>query len=158
MSWRGSQTSNRTFAIRISLLLIAYSSFLYCSLDFTTIAYVTPDLLVTVFTFLAAGALLRIAAGTATPVQYVALGAVLGLGYLAKTPFLFFGLLCLGMAAALARKRSTGKLARWCLAAATFAAIAVPYIWIAIERQEPIHVWRQWEMECDLDGEWRAVL
>jgi hypothetical protein len=119
-----------TFAITINLVLIAYSSFLYCSLDFTTIAYVTPDLLVAVFTFLAAGLLLRIAAGTATSVQYVALGAVLGLGYLAKTPFLFFGLLCLGMAAALARKRSTGNLARWCLAAATFAAIAVPYIWI----------------------------
>jgi hypothetical protein len=120
----------RTFAIRKSLLLIAYSSFLYCSLDFTTLAYVTPDLLVSVFTFLAAGLLLRIAAGIATRAQHFALGAVLGLGYLAKTPFLFFGLLCLGMTAALTRKQRAGNLARWFLAAATFAAIVVPYIWI----------------------------
>ena len=121
----------RTPAIRVSLILIACSSFLYCSLDFTNLAYVTPDLLVSVFAFLAAGLLLRIQANTASTSGYVAFGSILGLGYLAKTPFLVFGLLCLGIAAASGgnRKRA-GHLARCCLAAGTFAAIAVPYIWI----------------------------
>jgi hypothetical protein len=119
----------RTPAIGVSLALIAYPSFLYCSLDFTTLAYVTPDLLVSFFAFLAAGLLLRIAAGTASRSQYIALGVVLGLGYLSKTPFLLFGLLCLGMATALARKQPAGLLGLG-LSTATFAAIAVPYIWI----------------------------
>ncbi len=113
---------------RVGVVLIACSSFLYCTLDFTTLAYVTPDLLVSVFAFLAAGLLLRMAAGTAATSAYVALGAVLGIGYLAKTPFLFFGLLCSGMAVALDRKRPAA-LIRCSLTAAIFAAISVPYIW-----------------------------
>src|ERR1035441_2275966 len=120
----------RTPAIRVSVVLIACSSFLYCSLDFTNLAYVTPDLLVSLFAFLAAGLLLRIAAGTASASGYVALGAVLGLGYLAKTPFLVFGVLCLGIVAVLGSKRRAGHLAQWCLVVAAFAAIAVPYIWV----------------------------
>jgi 4-amino-4-deoxy-L-arabinose transferase-like glycosyltransferase len=119
----------RTPSIRIGLLLIAYSSFLYCSLDFTTLAYVTPDMLVSLFAYLAAGLLLGIAEGRATVSRYVALGAVLGMGYLAKTPFLIFGVLCLGMLVVLGRKRPAA-LVRWSLAVAIFAAIAVPYIWI----------------------------
>jgi hypothetical protein len=115
--------------VRVSLVLIAYSSFLYCSLDFTNLAYVTPDLLVSTFTFLAAGWLLRIGAGTASASGYVALGAVLGFGYLAKTPFLILGLLCVAAAAVLGRKRP-GAVGRLCLTAATFAVIAAPYIWI----------------------------
>ena len=120
----------RTPAIRVSVVLIACSSFLYCSLDFTNLAYVTPDLLVSLFAFLAAGLLLRIAAGTASASGYVALGAVLGLGYLAKTPFLVFGLLCLAIVAVLGSKRRAGHRARWCLVIAAFAAIAVPYVWV----------------------------
>jgi hypothetical protein len=115
--------------MRLGVVLIACSSFLYCTLDFTTLAYVTPDILVSVFAFLAAGLLLRMAAGTASTSAYVALGAVLGMGYLAKAPFLFFGLLCLGMAAALGRKQSDA-LIRCGLTAAMFAAICAPYIWV----------------------------
>jgi 4-amino-4-deoxy-L-arabinose transferase-like glycosyltransferase len=120
----------RTPAIRVSVVLIACPSFLYCSLDFTNLAYVTPDLLVSLFAFLAAGLLLRIAAGTASASGYVALGAVLGLGYLAKTPFLVFGVLCLAIVAVLGSKRRAGHRARWCLVIAAFAAIAVPYVWV----------------------------
>jgi hypothetical protein len=121
----------RAPANRVSLVLIACSSFLYCTLDFTNLAYVTPDLLVSLFAFLAGGLLLRIAAGTASASGYVALGGVLGLGYLAKTPFLVFGALCLGIVAGLgSKRRRAGHLARWCLAAATFAIIAAPYIGI----------------------------
>lgn len=118
-----------TPGVRVSLVLIACSSFLYCSLDFTNLAYVTPDLAVSMCAFLAAGWLLRIAAGTASAFGYIALGSVLGVGYLAKTPFLILGLLCVAIAAVLGRKQP-GAFGRLCLTAATFAVIAVPYIWI----------------------------
>jgi hypothetical protein len=114
---------------RVGVALIAFSSFIYCSLDFTSLAYVTPDVLVSVFAFLAAGLLLRMSAGTRSRSAYVALGAVLGIGYLAKAPFLFFGFLCVGMAFVLGRKQS----AAWIgcgLSVAMFAVIAVPYIWV----------------------------
>jgi len=113
---------------RACVVLIAFSSFLYCSLDFTTLAYVTPDVLVSFFAFLAAGILLRMSAGTAAISGYLALGVVLGLGYLAKAPFLFFGLLCLGMALILGGKQPAAWI-RCGVTAALFAAIAVPYIW-----------------------------
>lgn len=112
---------------RVGVMLIGCSAFLYCTLDFTTLAYVTPDVLVSAFAFLAAGLLLRMAAGGAGALVYVALGAVLGIGYLAKAPFLFFGLLCLGMAAVLGRKQS-GAWLRCGVAAMIFAAICVPYV------------------------------
>jgi hypothetical protein len=105
------------------LLAVSYSAFLYCSLDFTNLAYVTPDLLVSTFVFLAAGYLLRTAAGTATLRQYFALGLVLGVGYLAKAPFLLFGVLCLGILCVLVK--------RWIPVAVTalaFAMICLPYI------------------------------
>jgi hypothetical protein len=121
--------NRHTPAIRLSLVLISGSAFLYCSLDFTSLAYVTPDLLVNLFAYLAAGVLLRIAAGATSASQYVALGLILGLGYLAKTPLLLIGLLCLAIAAALVLKQRPAHLARLGLTAATFAAIAVPYIW-----------------------------
>ena len=93
-------------ARNFSLLLLCYSSFLYCSLDLTHLRYVAPDLLVNLFALLAAGLLLRMAAGTATTRHYAALGVTLGLGYLAKTPFLLYGLLCLAMAGVLARSQA----------------------------------------------------
>jgi hypothetical protein len=143
--------------VRVSLVLIAYSSFLYCSLDFTNLAFVTPDLLVSTFAFLAAGWLLRIAAGTASASGYVALGTVLGFGYLAKTPFLFLGLLCVGVAAVLGRKRP-GAAARLGLTITTFALIAVPYIWILSNAKHRFTARRQRNSKYHLEGEWRAVL
>jgi hypothetical protein len=113
----------------VSFLLIAYSSFLYCSLDLTNLAQVTPDLLVSVFAFLAAGLLIQMTQGIATMSRYTALGAALGLGYLAKTPFFLYALLCLGILFVLAGHRRPALL-RATLAAAVFVAISVPYIWI----------------------------
>ncbi len=113
----------------LSPLLLSYAAFLYCSLDLTNLRNVTPDLLVNSFIFLAAGLLVRMASGAAQARHFAALGVTLGVGYLAKTPFLLFGLLCLGMAAILARKRPLALL-RTALAAALFLAIVSPYVWM----------------------------
>ncbi len=106
---------------RVGLLLLSHSAFLYCSLDFTNLLYVAPDLLVSFFAFLAAGLLVRMAGGSARAIEYAALGATLGLGYLAKAPWLPIGLCCLAMAFILGRKR-----ALW--TCALLVAIAAPYI------------------------------
>ena len=109
-----------------SLLLLSYSAFLYCSLDFTSLGLVTPDLLVNFFAFVAAGLLLRIAAGDKRARQFSALGVALGLGYLAKAPFLPIGVLCLLTAGWLGRKRTL-------LACAAYAAVVAPYVWALSE-------------------------
>ena len=102
---------------KISFLLLAYSAFLYCSLDLTNLGLVTPDLLVSLFAFLAGGFLLRASSGW----QYAMLGAVVGLGYLAKAPFFIYALVCLALLC-ISRHRQT-----W-LTAIVFASIAMPYV------------------------------
>ena len=104
-----------------SFLLLSYSAFLYCSLEYTNLRYVTPDLLVNLFTFLTAALLMEIAGADASTKHFPALGAALGFGYLAKAPFLPIGLVCLVIAAKFGRKRVV-------LACVVFAAIAAPYI------------------------------
>ena len=113
----------------VSLFLVCCSAFLYCSLDLTSLTYVTPDLLVSSFVFLSAGLLIRIGSRNAAARHYAALGVTLGFGYLAKAPFLLFGLLCLAMTIVLAR-RQTSAMRHTGLAVALFAAIAAPYIWV----------------------------
>ena len=95
----------------ISLLLLAYSAFLGCSLDLTHLRSVTPDLLVSCFAFLTAGLLLRMANGRTGIGLHAALGVTLGLGYLAKAPFLPIGACCVFLALVLARKRALVALA-----------------------------------------------
>ena len=108
---------------RLSLLLLSYSAFLYCSLDFTNLSFVVPDLLVSFFAFVAGGLLARIAAGSARTTHFAALGVALGFGYLAKAPFLPIGLFCLAIAAVLGHKRAFTT-------AILFFAISAPYIWL----------------------------
>jgi len=107
------------------VLLFACSSFLYCSLDLATLSYVTPDALVSLFAFLTAGLLLRLTGDGAGWSHALALGIVLGLGYLAKSPFLIFALAALLIAGVLRRRR----LSRIVLTVLAFVAIAGPYVW-----------------------------
>jgi hypothetical protein len=105
----------------LGFLLLSYSAFLYCSLDFTSLRYVAPDLLVSFFAYVVAGLLMRMANGSARASEYAAMGAMLGLGYLAKAPWLPIGLCCLAMACVFGRKRSL-----W--ACVLFCAITTPYV------------------------------
>jgi hypothetical protein len=117
--------SMRTFVPASSLtafLLLSDSAFLYCSLDFTNLRLVAPDLAVSALAFVSAGLLVRIAANSARAWDFTALGVVLGLGYLAKAPFLPIGIFCLLMAAILAGKRAL-------ISCAVLAVIAAPYVW-----------------------------
>ena len=105
----------------VSFLLLSYATFLYCTLDFTHLRYVTPDLLVNCFAFAVAGVLVRIMNGDAAVILHAALGFVLALGFLAKAPFLPVAIVCLGLAMILGRKRAV-------VAAAVFLCTTAPYI------------------------------
>lgn len=70
------------------LMMIGYGLFLITSLNFITLASVSPDLLVSMFMFVVGGVLLSLHRGrngqNVSVGLYIALGVGLGLGYLAK--------------------------------------------------------------------------
>lgn len=70
-----------------------YSIFLWVSLAKITVQTVRPDLLMSGFVYLAAGLLVRMKNQAPKWQLYLSLGAVLGVGYLAKSPMLPLGLL-----------------------------------------------------------------
>jgi hypothetical protein len=104
-----------------ALLPLAYAAFLYCSLDLTNLRFVTPDVLVSGFAFISAGLLLRMANGRGSLRFQIALGAALGLGYLAKAPFLPLAVCALAAAFFFGRTRALTALLVFC-------GIAGPYV------------------------------
>jgi 4-amino-4-deoxy-L-arabinose transferase-like glycosyltransferase len=113
------------------LRALAYALVLWCCLILTSLGQSHPDLLVMAAVFFAAGITERLRAGGATLAWCVALGAVLGLGYLAKAamfPLAFVFLLV----AILAARRPISPRASALLAFAvlTFALIAGAYIYM----------------------------
>ena len=67
---------------------LGYTLFLWCTLGLITLASASPDLLLSVFVYLALALLLRIRRGVCSPQSFFILGLVLGMGYLAKAPML----------------------------------------------------------------------
>ena len=72
---------------RWAVFAVGYSVFLWAFLRSVTVQRVTPDILTAGFLFLAVGLLLQIWTRPQDYWRFVLLGAVLGLGYLAKSPF-----------------------------------------------------------------------
>lgn len=66
-------------------LALGYTLFLWSSLSLITVQEDSPDMLVAALVYLASGILLRIRMGFANWLTFALLGAVLGVGYLAKT-------------------------------------------------------------------------
>jgi len=71
---------------RWAVFAVGYSVFLWSSLSLITMQSPTPDMLMAGFLYLAVGLLLQLWARPQSFSLFVALGAVLGLGYLAKAP------------------------------------------------------------------------
>jgi len=67
---------------------LGYTLFMWCTLGLITLASASPDLLLSVFVYLALGILLRIRRGVNSSRSFFILGLVLGIGYLAKAPML----------------------------------------------------------------------
>ena len=118
------------------LRAFAYALVLWCSLILTSLGQSHPDLLVMAAVFFAAGITERLRARGVTLACCIALGAVLGLGYLAKAamfPLAFVFLLVAILAAR--RPVSSRAAALLAFAVLTFALIAGAYGY-ALSRSE----------------------
>lgn len=70
------------------LQALGYMLFTWSTLGLITLASVSPDLMLSVFVYLALALLLRIRRGVDSSRSFFILGLVLGIGYLAKSPLL----------------------------------------------------------------------
>jgi hypothetical protein len=108
-------------------LALGYTLFIYSTLNLIKIWSVTPDMIVAALVFLAAGLIVRIRAGAATWRTFGLLGAVLGLGYLAKTVMFPLAFIFLGLSMfAVGNLRRAVRLAP--VALGFFLLIAGPYL------------------------------
>lgn len=106
-----------------ALLVLGYAIFIWCSLGLITMATTAPDMLFSVFVYLAFAMLLRINRGLRSWQSFFVLGLILGFGYLAKAPMLPLSVLFIAAGLLLARD--------WRGAAVRFAAAALGLLLIA---------------------------
>jgi hypothetical protein len=115
-------------------LALGYAVFIWSSVVMLNTATLTPDMCVAAIAYAVFALLLRVGLGDDRRRTYAALGALLGLGYLAKAPMLPVGvavLIVLGFMRAGAR----GGLPRVLIAALCFAAVASPFVAALSARQ-----------------------
>lgn len=106
-------------------LTLAWSLFLWTSIEWTPPRRVVPDLLVSALVYAAAGLVLRIRNRGARHADAILLGLVLGAAYLTKAVMLEVSAVFI-ISAALASKGRALRTAALCLAA--FASVSVPWI------------------------------
>jgi hypothetical protein len=99
----------------------------WTSISWITLRLVTPDLAVSGLVYVTAGLSMRIVHDQSRPYRWIALGALLGLGYLAKTVMLPIGVAIL-TAIAMSVSRQLGKRRGLVAAAATFALVSLPQV------------------------------
>jgi hypothetical protein len=107
-------------------LSLGWATFLWCTLQYTPLGLVTPDLLVAALVFAVAAVILR-TRHTARRRDGVLIGLLLGLAYLAKTPMLPLAVAFL-FAAVLASGRQVPRTEYLLSAAGGFAVLAVPFV------------------------------
>jgi len=109
-------------------VIFGYTSFAWCSVQLIGVEHVNPDMLLSIFLYLAAAILLRIRMGSVRWQTYCLLGIVLGVGYLVKSP-----MFPLGIAFVVASVFAAGNLRRGLklglAAAALFLVISGPFIY-----------------------------
>lgn len=107
--------------------LLGYSLFVSSSLLLIGLSFVTPDMCVAAFVFLASALALRIRGGNSRARTFAVLGLVLGFGYLAKAVLLPIGLVFL-LTTLWVGRRSKDRFRKALLATLAFAVIAIPFI------------------------------
>ncbi len=106
---------------------LGYALFIWSTLSLIEIWAVTPDMLMGVFVFLAAGLLVRLRRGDWRWRTLLALGAALGIGTLAKSPMLPLSAVFLA-AALLAAPHPGRALPRVAAAGLVFLLFSAPYV------------------------------
>jgi len=115
---------------RVSLLALAYSLFLWTSLELITVWSASADLCVAGFVYLIAGLLLRVREKSSWSL-YVFLGAVLGLAYLTKAVMFPLGFAFMGIGFFCVPREK--RLAYTVVVTSTFLAVSAPWI-VALSR------------------------
>jgi len=117
-----------------TFLAIGYTLFLWYSLKLISIRESSPDMLMSIFVFLAAAMILHVKRTAGTWLQMCGLGVILGLGYFAKAPMFPLAFVFLAMAFwTIRRKRH--YILKCVLALAVFLAVCAPLI-IGLSRSE----------------------
>ena len=110
-----------------ALLSLGYSFFIWSSIDLVTMSRIMPDILATVFVYLAAGILLKIKSGATSWVTFIIFGIVLALGYLTKTAMFLIAFVFIGTAFFVINDKSKRSL-YVLIALITFLLASSPYI------------------------------
>jgi len=113
-------------------IVLGYTLFMWTSLELITLRYVTPDMCVAAVVYLAAGLLVRMRRGQTGWSNFVWLGVVLGVGYLAKAAmfplaFIFLGVSVLAVGDV---RRGVGRVV---VAVVMFMAVSSPFL-VALSR------------------------
>jgi 4-amino-4-deoxy-L-arabinose transferase-like glycosyltransferase len=117
-----------------TFVVIGYTLFLWYSLKLISIRESSPDMLMSVFVFLAVAMTLRVKRTSGTWLQMCGLGVILGLGYLVKAPMFPLAFVFLAIAFWVIRRKRHCIL-KSILALAVFLAICAPLI-IGLSRSE----------------------
>ena len=110
---------------------LGYLLFIWISLGLIEIWSVTPDMLMAMFVFLAAGLIARMRGGEGSLSNFLSLGLVLGLGYLSKS-FMFSAAVIFLAITWLVQKRAGRKLI---LAAGVFLLLSLPFVLLISEKK-----------------------
>ena len=129
------EASNASYAIPDSWWwTLGYLLFIWISLSLIEIWAVTPDMLMAVFVFLAAGLIAQIRAGDVKFRNFLYLGLVLSLGYLSKTFMFAMALVFLAISLIVVR-RKTNWLPYVLGATGIFILIGLPFILLISEKK-----------------------
>jgi hypothetical protein len=111
---------------------LGYILFIWISLSLIEIWAVTPDMLMAVFVFLAAGLIAQIRAGEGGGWSFFSLGLILGLGYLSKS-FMFSIAIVFLAIAWLVQKKKAGR--HIFLAAGVFLLLSLPFVLLISDKE-----------------------
>jgi 4-amino-4-deoxy-L-arabinose transferase-like glycosyltransferase len=129
---RSYEASNESYVIHdFWWWTLGYLLFIWISLSLIEVWAVTPDMLMEVFVFLAAGLIAGMRAKEGNRWSFASLGLILGLGYLSKS-FMFFIAIVFLAIAWLVQKRSQRKIL---LAAGIFVLISLPFTLLISEKR-----------------------
>lgn len=122
------------------LVVLAYAIVAWAILSEVTVTAVTPDMLLALWGFAASALLMRIARLGGSPLSWVGLGIILGLGYLTKAGFVFPALVALAAAAVLTRGGATRRLLALAVTFAACLCVTAPYVAVLSSKEGQLEV------------------
>lgn len=126
------KTSTDSYALPDSWWwILGYLLFTWTALSLIEMWAVTPDMLMAIFVFLAAGLVARMRAGEASLRSFLSLGLLLGFGYLSKSFMFSTSIVFLALTSIV--QKGSGRKAL--LAASIFLLVSLPFILLISEKK-----------------------